>query len=276
MQVPLGVWKDDLFPPRPHKPSKCYTVCMQIYNNPKYYNLAFSFRDIPKEVDFIEKVIAKESRIPVKTFLEIASGNSPHMKEMCKRRYRYIGLELNKQMIDYANGIAKDSNLNAEIFEGDMLDFALQEKAECALLFLGSFYVKSDAELSSHLESIANTVRSGGLYILDGAISYFDDDIRAQSWEMVDGNTKVVTTYNPKIIDKAENISEAKITLDINEAGKISTMEQLEVRKIYSIEEFISKIKEDGNWEYVDSFCNFDMDMKPSEDGRNITVLRRM
>lgn len=37
---------------------------MQVYNNQKYYEIAFSFRYISKEVDFIEQVIAKESRIP--------------------------------------------------------------------------------------------------------------------------------------------------------------------------------------------------------------------
>jgi len=28
---------------------------MPLYNNPKYYELAFAFRDIPAEVDFIER-----------------------------------------------------------------------------------------------------------------------------------------------------------------------------------------------------------------------------
>ena len=85
-----------------------HLIIMQVYDNPKYYEIAFSFRDIPKEVDFIEQIIAKESKIPVKSFLEIASGNSPHMKELCKRDYSYIGLELSKQMIEYSREIIKE------------------------------------------------------------------------------------------------------------------------------------------------------------------------
>jgi len=119
---------------------------MQVYNNLKYYEIAFSFRDISKEVDFIEQVIVKESRIPVKTFLEIASGNSPHMKELCKRGYGYIGLELSKQMIEYSREIIRKSVLPAEIIEGDMMKFSLPKPVDCALLFLGSFYIKSDEE----------------------------------------------------------------------------------------------------------------------------------
>ena len=31
---------------------------MQVHDNPKYYEIAFSFREIRKEVDFIEQIIA--------------------------------------------------------------------------------------------------------------------------------------------------------------------------------------------------------------------------
>ncbi|MCL4480494.1 MAG: class I SAM-dependent methyltransferase, partial [Candidatus Thermoplasmatota archaeon] len=246
-----------------------------VYNNPKYYEIAFSFRDISKEVDFIEQVIAKESRIPVKAFLEIASGNSPHMKELCKRGYSYIGLELSKQMIEYSREIIKKSVLQAEIVEGDMIKFSLPKPVDYALLFLGSFYIKSNEELHSHLDSVANAVRSGGLYILDGAVSFYPEDIRKQSWEMIEGNIKVVTTYDPKWIDKVGKISEAKITLDIDDNGEKKKIEHLEIRKIYSVDEFMKKVQETGKWECVDSFSDFDMAKKPYNEGRNIVVLRR-
>jgi len=248
---------------------------MQVYNNPKYYEIAFSFRDISKEVNFIEQVIEKESRIPVKTFLEIASGNSPHMKELCKRGYGYIGLELSKQMIEYSREIIRKSVLPAEVIEGDMIKFSLPQSVDCVLLFLGSFYVKSDEELESHLDSVANSVRGGGLYILDGAVSFYPEDIRKQSWEMIDGNINVVTTYDPKLIDKAGNISEAKITLDINDNGEKKKIEHLEIRKIYSVDEFTGKAQVTGKWEYVSSFSDFDITNKPHDEGRNIVVLRR-
>ncbi len=136
---------------------------MQVYDNPKYYEIAFSFRDIPKEVDFIEQLIAKESKIPVKTFLEMAAGNSPHMPELCRRGYSYIGLELGKQMIKYARNKIKALSLNAEIIEGDMIRFSLSQPVDCTLLFLGSLYVKNDKELISHLNSVATATQNGGL-----------------------------------------------------------------------------------------------------------------
>ncbi|MCK4526646.1 class I SAM-dependent methyltransferase, partial [candidate division WOR-3 bacterium] len=65
-----------------------------LYDNPKYYEIAFSFRDIPAEVDVFEKSFKRFSEIPVKSVLELACGNSPHMKELVKRGYQYNGLDL--------------------------------------------------------------------------------------------------------------------------------------------------------------------------------------
>ena len=248
---------------------------MQVYDNPKYYEIAFSFRDIPKEVDFIEQVIAKELKIPVRAFLEIASGNSPHMRELCKRGYSYIGLELSKEMIEYSREIIRKFVLPAEIIEEDMIKFSLPQSVDCALLFLGSFYIKSDEELRSHLDSVADALRKGGLYVLDGAVSFYHGDVRTQSWEMIEGNIKVVTTYDPKWTDRDNNISEAKITLDIDDNGEKKKIEHLEIRKIYSIDGFIDKAQETGKWEYVGSFSDFDVNKKPYEKGRNIVVMRR-
>ena len=154
------------------------------------------------------------------------------------------------------------------------MKFSLPQSVDCALLFLGTFYIKSDEELHSHLDFVANSVRSGGLYILDGAISYYPEDIRKQSWKMIEGNIKVVTTYDPKWIDQDNNISEAKITLDIDDNGEKKKIEHLEYERS-TIDEFINRAQETGKWEYAGSFSDFDMKKKPYESGRNITVLRR-
>jgi hypothetical protein len=61
----------------------------EVYDNPKYYEIAFSFRDIPAEVDVLEECFKWFSKIPVKSVLELGCGNSPHMEELVKRGYQY-------------------------------------------------------------------------------------------------------------------------------------------------------------------------------------------
>ena len=74
---------------------------VNLYQHPKYYEVAFSFRNIPQEVDFFESAIEKFSRIKVKSFFELASGTSPYLEEWHKRGYRYIGLDKSSEMLAF-------------------------------------------------------------------------------------------------------------------------------------------------------------------------------
>ena len=73
-----------------------------IYQLPEYYEIAFSFRDIPREVDVLEEAARRFAEIPVKTFLEIGCGNSPHMDELTGRGYDFIGIDISDEMLTYS------------------------------------------------------------------------------------------------------------------------------------------------------------------------------
>ncbi len=47
----------------------------QVYDNPKYYEIAFSFRDTSAEVDLFEDCFKRFSQIPVKSVLELGPGD---------------------------------------------------------------------------------------------------------------------------------------------------------------------------------------------------------
>lgn len=93
---------------------------MKVYEHPEYFEIAFSYREIDLEVDFVEQAIRRYSRVPVRVVLELASGTSPHMAELCRRGYRYIGLEASNEMVTYSRGRIRDRGLDAAITEGDM------------------------------------------------------------------------------------------------------------------------------------------------------------
>lgn len=60
-----------------------------LYDHPKYYDIAFSYRDIPKEVDVFEECIRRFAKTPVKRMLELCCGPAPHMVELVKRGYQW-------------------------------------------------------------------------------------------------------------------------------------------------------------------------------------------
>lgn len=63
----------------------------QIYKQAHYYEIAFSFVDVRKQVDLFEKMIKKYSGIPVISVLDIACGTALQLEEMARRGYRAIG-----------------------------------------------------------------------------------------------------------------------------------------------------------------------------------------
>ena len=63
---------------------------MELYKNPKYYEIAFSFINVKKQFNLFEEFIKKYSKINVKSILDIACGTSLQLREFARRNYRCI------------------------------------------------------------------------------------------------------------------------------------------------------------------------------------------
>jgi SAM-dependent methyltransferase len=99
----------------------------EVYDDPKYYELAFSFRDIPAEVDVFEAFITQYSRIPVSQVLELGCGPAPHLVELVRRGYRYVGLDLSRPMLASAQQRADLLQIPAKFHLASMIDLILGE-----------------------------------------------------------------------------------------------------------------------------------------------------
>jgi SAM-dependent methyltransferase len=248
---------------------------MELYDRPDYYDVAFSFRNIKHEVDFLEKVIKKFSGIPVRTIFELAAGNSPYMEEVAGRGYRYVGLELNKKMIAFSKEKAARRSIRARFICGDMKNFLMTTKVDLACVLLGSLYVNSDSDLIHHLKSAGKVLKPGALYILDGVVEFFPGQIKRQSWTMKDKNIIVKTIFIPQVIDDVENLYDEKIILQVTKDGKTFLVEQDEIKKRFNKKDFLAIVKKEGSFQYIGSFANFNIGQKPRKNARNILVLRK-
>ncbi len=161
-----------------------------VYDHPRYYEVAFSFRDIPAEVDLFEECIRRFARIPIRTFIELGCGNSPHMGELLARNYRYIGLDINTEMLEYS-GRKVPQGGQAVFYKRDMCDFEINESADFAFIALGSLYAQTEADQISHFDSVAKVLPTGGLYLLDWCV-YFGAPISTRdTWETQSGDIRV-------------------------------------------------------------------------------------
>jgi SAM-dependent methyltransferase len=250
-----------------------------LYDNPKYYEIAFSFRDIPAEVDVFEECFRRFSLIPVKSVLELGCGNSPHMEELIKRGYQYSGLDLSRAMMDYSREKALRIGADANFIRANMIDFSLDTKVDFVYVLLGSLDATSTSELLTHFNSVGQVLKKGGLYLLDWCIQYDPLSEGGDSWEIERDSIKVKTTVSWKAINRVEQTFEETITLEVNDHGEKQCIVGKEIKRAIYPQEFLCFVSGFKRFEFVGWWNNWNL-RQPLEQvnkiDRPIALVRRI
>ena len=251
-------------------------VHLGIYDQPRYYEIAFSFRDLPKEVDFLEKAIARYSKIKVRNVLELASGPSPYLEEWHRRGYRYFGLDKSNEMLEYARRKAARRHIPVRLLQGDMNEFALSGlRVDLAYVLLGSLFVSSTAEFLRHLDCVARVVKSGGLYILDHVVWFRMFENRPENWTISANGIKVRCAVRWKPVEEAAQTVLEQISLDVSKNKTKKRFRENYLRKIFFPQEFLHLVECNGKFAFCGWFNDFDVNKPVSSEGRQVVVLRR-
>jgi len=250
---------------------------VNIYRYPKYYEIAFSFRDAVKDVDFFEAAIAKFSKVRVRSVLELASGLSPYLEEWHRRGYKYVGLDLSDRMIAAARRRASGAGIPLRVFRRNMNAFSLPNvKVELAYVLLGSLYATSNRQLFSHFDCVAKVLRRGGLYVLDGVIQARLLSDNLQRWTMRKSAVTVTTTYNAEVIDHLAQTHHEHLILKIRDGRKTRRIESRVLHKFFFPQEFLSLVECHQAFEFVAWCSNFDLRRSTAPDAQNAVILRRI
>lgn len=253
---------------------------MEVYEQPLYYEIAFSFIDPKEQVDNFEKLIEKFSKIEVHRFLDIACGPSLQLREIARRGYEAIGLDSSLQMLRYLEMKAKEEGLEIETVLADMSDFRLRKKVDFAFVMMGSIEVESNEKFLSHLDSVATSLNKGGLYFIQNKI--LDWALGGESWTMERDGITVKTTFEMSFKDILSQIYTEKMTLEVNDHGKKKKFIHEEDLKFIFPQEFKVLIKMNGKFEFLGWWkgnCNTWHLGQPLENAKklddNMVLLRR-
>jgi SAM-dependent methyltransferase len=249
-----------------------------VYDHPQYYEIAFSFRDVAAEVDVIDEVIGKFSDIPVSTILDLGCGPAQHLSEFIHRGYQYIGLDLSPAMIAYAQNQATMNNLTAKFKTGNMVDFQLDQQVDFALILLGSLQISSTKDLISHFDCLARALKPGGIFFLDWCIEFNPRKESVETWEMEQGEIKVKTTFQTKMVNPAEQIYLETITLDVMDQNNRKEFNESSLQRSIYPQEFLLFIESRSDFKFIGWWNNWDLS-QPLEEceqiTRPITILKR-
>jgi len=254
---------------------------MEIYKHPQYYEIAFSFIDPEEQIDNFERIIQKFSKIGVNRFLDIACGPSLQLRELARRGYEAIGLDLHPEMLKHLRAKAKEEGLRIETVQADMYNFRLKEKVDFAFVMMGSLDAQSNEKFLSHLDSVAASLNSGGLYFIQNVSLDWTRKVK-QKWTMKRDGMVVKATFEACFKDILSQTYTEKTTLEVNDNGETKKFVQEEDFKFIFPQEFKTLLRLNGKFEFLGWWkgnCNawhLDRPLDKEKDFRdNMVLLRR-
>ncbi len=250
----------------------------QIYNQAKYYEIAFSFIDAKKQVNLFKKFIKKYSKVKVKKVLDVACGPALQLRELAKRGYNTTGIDCNSSMVSYLKKVSKIERLKIDVIKADMNKFSLKRKIDFAYIMMGSIiYVKNNNLFLSHLNSIADSLKSGGLYLIENLAMNWSDPsfFKSQSWTRQKDNTKVKTTYKLTPKDALKQIVRQTFKLEVDDKGTNQKfIDQIDLKIIFP-EEFKLLVEKNGKFEFLGFYERESINKLKEMSPNNIILLRK-
>ncbi len=216
-----------------------------VYQQPLYYDIAFSYRDYQAECDFIAQAAAREGLTPG-SVLELAAGPARHALCFAERGLRAHALDLSPAMISYSKSLAEQAGLSLDYRLGDMRDFELNPPVDLAITMIDSAsYLLSRQDFENHLEAVSAALNPGGIYLIEmGHPRDFFSPQKASTinqWEMerdgVTVNLQWGTADDP--IDPLTQVSRIQVNLRAETAEQRFDFHEVALQRLYTWQELL-------------------------------------
>ncbi|MBS3162703.1 class I SAM-dependent methyltransferase [Candidatus Woesearchaeota archaeon] len=224
-----------------------------VYDYPKYYEIAFSFIDSKKQIDFFEKLSNKYG-IGINKILDVACGPSVQAEEILKRGYGLVLLDLNKSMIEYV----KIKYPKAEAIKADMCNFKLKGTVDFAFIMMGSIsYMKNNEDFLNHLNCMSKALNKGGLYFIENTRLNWKGLEGKQNWDEEKDGIKIDASYEIKVENELKQILFEEMILKVNDNGKKRVLKESISLKHMFPEEYKLLIEKQGDFDFLGFFDHF-------------------
>ena len=164
------------------------------FNSSFYHKLYFE-RDEKEAETFIKNLIDHLQPVPGSRMLDVACGKGRHSKILASLGFKVTGIDISTDSIAYAKQFEKD---NLEFFVHDMRLPAWGNYFNYAFNFFTSFgYFKTRREHDDAIRTIANSLKPGGLFVIDYLNVHFaEDHLRENETKQIDKTTYDIHRWN--------------------------------------------------------------------------------
>lgn len=117
-----------------------------------------------QEIDFISRVL---NLPPQASILDLYCGYGRHAIELAKLGYQVTGIDATADFLDIASQKAKEAKVDVVFVQQDMRELNYWEEFDAVINMFAAFGYFSDEENAQVLERVANSLRPGGLFLID-------------------------------------------------------------------------------------------------------------
>jgi SAM-dependent methyltransferase len=135
------------------------------YDYPQYWDLAFA-DETQAEADFIEAVAAKYCDFPVRRVLEPGCGGGRQLAELTERGFDVYGCDQSTAAVQFARSRLPEA-VRSQVAVDDMRTWKTDQPVDLAYCFVNTFrHLLTEEDARRHLQTVACSVRPGGLYLI--------------------------------------------------------------------------------------------------------------
>jgi SAM-dependent methyltransferase len=257
---------------------------MSVFENPRYFEIAFQHRDIGRECDFVESVMELYSKTDNRKVLDVFCGTGAHILELLRRGYEVDGFDMTDPMLDYVREKVSPASYKPRLWKDNLENFKVEGEYGLLTNMLTSFnYITTNEGVLSHLESAAKALSYGGIYIIEmnHPRDILSDATSAPNrWVEVRGDLEIEMDWDYKSaqLDYIDQIYNMTGKMKIREGDKEKLLTSEERIRIFLFQEMRALIALSGWLNLVRAFgaFNFDQALDSSEGSwRMILVLRK-
>ncbi|HYQ96266.1 MAG TPA: class I SAM-dependent methyltransferase [Candidatus Eisenbacteria bacterium] len=249
-----------------------------LYESPEIYDVAFGW-NLAMELDFLESCLARHVADPVRSILEPACGTGRILAALVDRGYEVTGYDLRPEMVAFA--AAKVAPFGGRVMRGDMATFKPPGLYDAAINLVNSIgYLLEDDSVTSHLERVAESLRPGGVYLVQ--FSYGGEPPEQSTfgpWANARGGLETTLTWRVEREDPGSRRSYQQCHITARRGGEERILQESHVLRYWTQEDF-DRLVEKSPFElaavYFDRFEEHPLgDARTGADGNLYHVLRR-
>jgi SAM-dependent methyltransferase len=134
----------------------------------EYYDTFYSDKAYEEECDFVDEILKRYSRGPVKSLLDAGCGTGGHAIPLVRRGYELTGLDASEVMIRQARAKAEKARVSIAFHVLDIRDFSLGKAFDaCTSLFAVFGYLTRTADVLAAMACIRRHLGPDSVFTFD-------------------------------------------------------------------------------------------------------------